>query len=174
MTDPIIICAECGAETADLGEHACVPRIEYHMPPADVEPTKGFRDHWNVFLDAHAIHVQRTQKRGDQWRQEGLRKMAECAEDKARRIRIAIDNGLMPVLDDAYDLVNYGAFCARHIKEGNIDPSARQAKAEHLLQRINDWLGYPEPSHLNDARSAVTELADLIGADLEDSPPLPE
>ena len=89
-----------------------------HLMPPDEDPvTQGFRDHWNVFIEAHKIHVERTKVRGDLWRVDGIVKMAMVAEDKARRIRYALENGLDPELDDAYDLVNYAAFVARLIKE---------------------------------------------------------
>jgi hypothetical protein len=118
-------CPRCGGPIGInvVAHWGCRPETQQEEPVTVGTLTpeeQGFRDHWAVLADAHHIHVDRTKVRGEQWRIEGLLKMATVAEDKARRMRLAIEQGLVPQVDDALDLINYGAFCARLIQDQTI------------------------------------------------------
>ena len=88
----------------------------------DPEQLKGFAEHWQILLDAHEIHVDRTPERGELWLDDGRDKMLECAKDKVIRLLHAAHSGQHSFReDDALDAINYLVFAIRCNRRGRIE-----------------------------------------------------
>lgn len=70
-----------------------------------------------TYMDAFDLFIERNAKYQDLWREYGWEDTLMHVRSKMQRMQLATKDNVEPgeVLDDAFDLINYGAFFIRNV-----------------------------------------------------------